>query len=427
MKVTVKAKSPSMRILLISGDESDLIEIKKTATMRLQPKVSAPGFRKGKVPLKVVAKELGEKTIQTEVLEEAINTLYSRAMNQEKLRPLDQPKIEIKKFVPYSDIEFSAEVEIIPPVKLGDYKKIKQKRSKVEVKDKEIDEVIENMRGRVADKKDVSRPSKVGDEVIISFEAKDKKGIAVAGASGKDYPLRIGSKTFIPGFEENTVGLKAGENKTFELTFPKDYGHTALANKKVDFFVKISKVQSVKLPPIDDELAKKVAQIDTLDAFRNDIRAQLMSRKLQESDDKLKDAIVEELVNKSQIDVPEILIEDQMNHLKTDFLNDLAYRGITLKDYIDQLGVDEEIWIRQELRPKAERRVQVGLVLSEVARAENLDVTDEELALRIKIMKGQYQDPKTQAELDKPEQQRDIASRLLTEKTLNKLVDYATS
>lgn len=427
MNISVKEQSDSLRLITIIGDDQDLAKIKKHALELLQRDVEAPGFRKGKAPLNVVEKQVGSNRLQSEVLEEAVNHLYSEGMVQEGLRPIDQPKIEVKKFTPYSEIEFTAEVEVMPPVKLGDYKKISKKRESPKVSDKEIDDVIENLRTRAADKKEVKRAAKDGDELVIDFEGKDADGKDVAGASGKDYPIRLGSKTFIPGFEDNLLGLKAGEDKTFDVTFPKDYSHKPLAGAKVTFTAKVKNVQSVTLPKVDDEFAKKLAPVDDLKALKSDIRTQLMTQKMQQTDDKLKDEIVEELVKISKLSVPQLLLEDQMEHMKQDFINNLTYRGITLQEYLAQQDLKEEEWVEQELMPQAERRVKVGMVLSEVARSENLQVSDEELELRINLMKGQNQNPQMQTELDQPEQRRDIASRLLTEKTLNKLVEYATS
>lgn len=427
MNISVKEQSDSLRLITIIGDDQDLAKIKKHALELLQRDVEAPGFRKGKAPLNVVEKQVGSNRLQSEVLEEAVNHLYSEGMVQEGLRPIDQPKIEVKKFTPYSEIEFTAEVEVMPPVKLGDYKKISKKRESPKVSDKEIDDVIENLRTRAADKKEVKRAAKDGDELVIDFEGKDADGKDVAGASGKDYPIRLGSKTFIPGFEDNLLGLKAGEDKTFDVTFPKEYSHKPLAGAKVTFTAKVKNVQSVTLPKVDDEFAKKLAPVDDLKALKSDIRTQLMTQKMQQTDDKLKDEIVEELVKISKLSVPQLLLEDQMEHMKQDFINNLTYRGITLQEYLAQQDLKEEEWVEQELMPQAERRVKVGMVLSEVARSENLQVSDEELELRINLMKGQNQNPQMQTELDQPEQRRDIASRLLTEKTLNKLVEYATS
>lgn len=426
MNVTIKEVSTSKRLLTIVGDADDLKKIKEHVLESLQRKVSAPGFRAGKAPLSVVEKQVGPNALQTEVIEEAINHFYSETIIEQKLRTLDKPKIEVKKYVPDQTLEFTAEVETVPPVKLGDYKKLKVKRSADKVSDADIDKVIENLRLRSAKKTEVKRAAALGDEVWIDFDGQDGKGKPVAGASGKDYPLGLGSKTFIPGFEENLIGLKAGEDKTFTTTFPKDYGVAALAGSKVAFNVKLKKVNEVVLPEVDETFAKTVGPFSSVDQLRNDIRAELTGQKLREADDKAKDELVQKLVESSDVPVPEVLIKDQLEHLKQDFVNNLTYRGLTLKEYLERESLNEDQWLKKDVEPRAERRVKVGMVLSAVADAEGLQVEVAELDARIAAMRQQYQDEKARAELDKPEVQRDVASRLLTEKTLDKLMNYAT-
>jgi trigger factor len=424
MKVTINQTSDTKRTLEIVGDEQDLSKLKKHTLENLRPKVSAPGFREGKAPLNVVEKSLGSERVQAEVLEEAVNHLYSETVIDKKLRPMDKPKINLKKFVPYTAIEFSAEIEVVPPVKLTDYKKIKAKRESPKIKDQDIQGVLDNLRSKTAERKPVKRAAKDGDEAVIDFSG-TKDGKDVAGASGKDYRLKIGAKTFIPGFEEELIGLKAGDDKKFKITFPKDYGHKPLAGQEVEFSVSVKSVNEVGVPEMNDKWAKTVGPFDSLEMLKDDVKAQLMQQKMQESDNKLKDNVVEQLVTNSQVTVPDMLLKDQIEHMKQDFLNNLSYRGITLKEYLEQNELSEDEWTNKELKPQAERRVKIGLVLSEVAEQEGLSVSDEELNLRIQLLKNQYQDEQTKAQFDDPTQRRDVASRLLTEKTLNKLVDYA--
>jgi trigger factor len=424
MKVTIKEDSATKRRLTIVGDEQDLAKLKRHTLENLKSKVSAPGFRPGKAPLKVVEKQLGSERVQAEVLEEAINHLYSETIIDKRLRPLDKPQIKLKKFVPFTELEFTAELEIVPPVKLADYKKIKVPRPTPKVSQQDIDGVIDNLLQKTASKRPIKRVAKLGDEAIIDFKG-TKDGHDVSGASGQDYALILGGKSFIPGFEDELVGLKAGDDKTFNIKFPKDYAHQPLAGEQVKFTVKVKAINQVERAEADDKWAKTVGPLDSIKALRDDVRAQLTQQKLQEADNQLKDAIVEKLVAKSQVIVPEVLLDDQLEHLKQEFLNNLSYRGITLKEYLQQQGSSEEDWQTRELRPQAERRVKIGLVLSEVAEAEGLKVSDEELNLRIQLLKNQYQDEQAKAQFDQPQQRRDVASRLLTEKTLNKLVDYA--
>ena len=427
MKVTIKETTASGRVLTISGDAEDLGKIKRHVLDNMRAKFNAPGFRAGKAPDSVIEKQVGAQTMQTEVVEEAINHFYSETLAAQKIRALDRPKIEVKKYVPNQELVFTAVVEVVPPVKLGDYKTIKVKNEPEPVTDADINKVIENLRLRGATKTDVKRPAKEGDEVWIDFDGKDDKGKPVAGASGKDYPLRLGSKTFIQGFEENLIGVKLGESKEFTSTFPQDYGVKALAGSKVKFSAKVKQVKEVSLPEITDDFAKTIGPFADLKQLKSDIKNELMAQKLREADERAKDEIISKLVEKSDAPVPEILLTDQIEHIKTDFTANLTYRGLTLKEYLEREKLSEEQWIKRDVRPQAERRVKTGMVLSAVAEAEGLEVADAEVDARISAHKQQHTDAGAQAEHDKPEFRRDTASRILTEKTLNKLMEYAVS
>jgi trigger factor len=228
----------------------------------------------------------------------------------------------------------------------------------------------------------------------------------------------LGSDTFIPGFEANIVGMKAGDKKTFTLTFPKTYGVRALANKKVTFEVSVSKVQVVEEPKEDDEFAKKAGPFTTLAQLRDDIKTQLKIEREREATTKQQDEIVRTLVSKSSVDIPGELIEQQVEYSFNDLKQNLAQRGQTLKEFLDLEAKSESQYRDEVVRPQAENQLKTSLVLAEIADVEQLVVTPEELEVRLQLLKGQYQDPKMQAELDKEENRRDIASRLLSEKVL---------
>lgn len=427
MKVDVKRNSDTEVELTITAGEDKLKEYKKITLKRLQPEVSAPGFRKGKVPLNIVEKQVDDNYFKSQYIDDALTELYREALISEDLRPLSQPKVEIQKFVPYSELGFKVTVSVVPPIKLGDYKKIKKELKVDDVKKDEIDEVVNNLRTRLAEKVETKRELKEGDEAVIDFSGVDSDGNDVAGAKGQDYPIEIGSKTFIDGFEDNLIGMKAGEEKTFTLTFPKDYAHKPLANKNVAFTVTLKKVNEIKLPKEDDAFAKKVGEFTSLDKLREDIKKQLEQQKAQEADSKLKDEVIGELVKKSEMEVPSVLVDENVESILAEFKQSLMYRGITFPEYLEQAGMSEEEYREKEVKPRAEERVKTGLVLAEVAKKEEVTVSDEEVDIRMQLLKGQHQnDPQMAIELEKPEAKADISSRLSTEKTVNKLVGYAT-
>ena len=290
---------------------------------------------------------------------------------------------------------------------------------------KDIDDVLQALVKRAAERKEVKRTAAKNDQVTIDFNGVDAKDEAIKGADGKDYPLLLGSNAFIPGFENNLIGLKPGETKTFALTFPKDYGVKALANKKVTFTAKITKVEELIEPKVDDTFAASVGPFKTLEELRIDIKNQLLTERTQQAQHQMEETLIREITGKSKLSLPVALIEEQMEHDLTALKQNLAYRGQTYQEFLDSEVTTEEKYRQEVLRPQAEEKVKAGLVLSEISAKENLTVTPEELEMRIEALKAQYQDPATRAELDKPESRRSIASRLLTEKTLAKLRQYA--
>lgn len=420
-------KSDTAVVLSVSADEQFLANVKQVVLTHLAAKhVKVPGFRAGKVPLALVEKSADPNLLQSEFAEEAINRLYPQVIQAEKLRPIAQPEITLKKYVPFTTLEVDITVEVIGDITLPNYKTIKKTSPKVSVTTKDVDDVVSSLRARMAEKKEVKRASKDGDEVIIDFAGTDSKGKAVAGADGRDYPLVLGSNSFIPGFESNLVGMKAGEEKSFDVTFPKDYGVAALQNKKVTFKVTVKSVHERTEPKLDDAFASKAGPFKELADLKADIKKQLVYEREAEAKKAFQNELVNEIAQKSKVAIPERLIDEQVLRGEEEEKRNITYRGQTWQEHLAEEGITEEEH-RKKNRPAAEQTIRASLVLSEIAEREKIGITPEELEIRIQILKGQYNsDQGMQAELDKPEARRDIENRLMTEKTLDKLVAYAT-
>jgi len=425
MQVKNTNDSPTSVTLSFVANQADLAPIKKAAVQQLGATLKLPGFRPGKAPAAVIEKNLDQNVLQSEVIEEAINYAYTQAVSKDKLRPVSQPVVTVKKFVPFTLLEAEIKVAVVGKIVLPDYKKIKLAKPTVTINAADITDVLNSLKERAADKVNVERSAKNGDEVMIDFKGTDAKGQPVNGADGKDYPLVLGSNNFIPGFEENLIGLKPGAKKTFELKFPKDYGVKALASKAVTFAVIVNKVQELSQPKLDDEFAKKVGPFKTLKDLKDDIKTQLTMERQQASDRDYQNQLLEKITSKSTVDVPEVLIDEQLESAEREERQNLMYRGQTWEEHLKEEGITEEEH-RQRERPNAGTRVKAGLVLSEISDQESLKVDPDELDQRILLLKSQYQDAAMQAELDKPENRRDVAMRILSEKTIGKLVDYAT-
>lgn len=426
MQITKDQISPTNVKLSIKADLAELTEVKQTTLQKLARTVKVQGFRAGKAPLSVVEKNVDQQALQTEFLDTIVNKLYVDAVSEHGLRPVNRPDVSITKFVPFTTLEVVAEVEVIGAIKLPDYKKIKLAKPAVKVDAKDVDEVLENLRTRGAIKKDVTRAAKDGDEVTIDFSGVDAKTkAAIAGADGKDYPLVLGSNSFIPGFEAEIVGLKAKDVKTFDITFPKDYGTAALQSKKVTFTITVHKVQELAKPKLDDAFASTIGPFKTLAELKGDIKKQLTTDKQQQAQRDYESELLGRIAEQTKADIPPVLIEEEIDRAEADERQNLVYRGQTWEEHLKEEGVTEEEH-RVKQRPAAQARVTAGLVLGEVAELEGISVSKEEVDIRMQLLRGQYTDAAMQAELSKPEARRDITSRMLTEKTIAKLTEYAS-
>ena len=426
MKTTVKNLSKTRVQLTITLGAAELKDAEQVALVKLAKTVKAPGFRKGKVPVGVAAKYIDPNQLMQETADNALSKAVAEAFLAEKIQALDRPEVELTKYVPSQEMEFTAEVDVIPPVALGDYKKLSVKQEKVAVSAKEIDEVIERMRSSMSEKKEVKRAAKIGDVVVIDFVGK-KNDVAFEGGAGNDYELELGSNSFIPGFEEGLIGLKAGDTKNLELTFPDTYHVEDLAGADVVFETTIKKVQEKTLPALDDEFAKSAGagqDVKTLKDLKADLKRELTSQKEREVAEKHKDDLVQALMDASDVEAPKVLVDDQVRSVEQDTTQNLMYRGMTLDQYIKTQGFkDLDEWREKEVVPAAEKRVKAGLVLAELSKTLGIKATDEEKTAFIDGYRERYQNsPETLKQFDLPEVQRDLTNRLLTEKTVDELV-----
>ena len=424
MKTTVTHESDTRVKVMIAADHAELAAAEQVALKRLAKTAKVNGFRTGHVPLEIVKKHADANALAQETLDAALNRAVAEAFLSNDLQVLARPEVEIKKYVPGELLEFTAEADVLPEVKLGNYKKLKVKKAAVNVDKKEIDEVIERIQKGLSEKKEVKRAAKIGDETVIDFVGK-KDGEAFHGGTGKDYPLVLGSNSFIPGFEDALVGLKAGDTKDVKLAFPKDYHVKDLAGQDVVFEVTVKKVNSVKLPALDDKFAAKAGSFTSMEDLRSDIKAEIAAQAERRAKDDLKDELVKQLVAKSIVSVPSVLRDDQIRSLEQDLRQNLMYRGRTLEQYFKEKGyADRDAWVKAEANDAADARIKAGLVLAQLSKELKIEATADELAAHINTYKQQYANNSEMAKhFDKPEAQREVANRLITEKTVDKLVE----
>lgn len=400
-KLDIQSRTEIEVKLKITANKADLEPILDGVFTALRPRVKAAGFRLGKAPNNLVEQELGSQAIQGQLIESAANRFYVKGLGEHDLTPVAPPHVEVVKFVPYTELELLMTIQIMPPVKLPDYKKIKHRLDKAEVKTAEIEAVLDGLRDRAAKRVAVERKAAKGDEVIIDFEG-TLAGRPVPGAKGQDYALRLGSGRFVPGFDEALVGAIATQEFDFNVTFPKDYAEKSLRGQKVNFKAKVKRVNQLSLPAIDDEFAVSIGPFKDIATLRGDIKAQITEEKKRTQLDKAKTKIVEQIMAKSQVSLPPKLVEAELSRLKSESSNEA------------------------EIQIEAERRVKTALVLSAIAKQEGLAVSEAELNAQMEMLAKHYQDKQMQQKLAEPSARREISHRLLIEKTLTKLLEYST-
>ena len=421
MKTKLKKISDSRVELTVTLDAEDLKPARKKALEKLAKEVKVEGFRKGKVPTEVASKFIPENDLNAETIDFAVRSTVVPAFQATQKSPLVLPNVNVTKYVPGELLEYTATADIIPEVKLGDFKKLDVKKPEVKVTDKDIKQVLENIVTSFAEKKVARKKAELGDEVVIDFVGK-KDGKEFKGGSAKDYKLTLGSKTFIPGFEDGIVGHESGDKFDLKLTFPKDYGVKDLAGAKTVFEVLVKQVNEIKKPAVDDDLAKKCGPFKNVDELKADIRKNLELQNKQRLGEKFKNDLVEALVKKSTIPAPEILIDDQMRMIRDDMTRNAGSRGQSLEEFVEQNGETMESW-EKEARKLAEQRVKASLVLQNLAVSQKITVSDDEVNAKIAELRDVYKkSPEALKSLKDPNVKMDIKNRLTIEKTLEFLV-----
>ena len=421
MKTKVKKLSDSQIEVFVTLDGKDLEKFEEKALERLAKDVTVTGFRKGKVPKEVAKKFIPENDINAATADTAVRETIISAFMENSRQPLVLPNASITKYVPGEILEYTATGEVLPEVKLGDYKKLGVKLATVEITAKDINGVLDNIATSFAEKKVTKRAAKLTDEVVIDFVGK-KDGKAFEGGSANDYKLTLGSGTFIPGFEDGVVGHEPGDKFELALTFPKDYGVKDLAGAKTTFDVLLKQINEVIKPEIDDELAKKCGPFKDLKALKEDIKKNLAAQTEHQNLENFKDALVKALVKKSKVTAPEVLVDDQMRLIREDINRNAASMGLDFEKYIERTGETAESW-EKKAREIAAERVKGSLVLQNLALAEKITVSEEESAAKIAELRDVYKkSPEALKSLKDPNVRGDIHNRMVIEKTLDYLV-----
>jgi trigger factor len=421
MKISNKEISSTQAIYAVEASSDELLSYKLKTLNANRTNVKVPGFRPGKAPVDMIEKHLDPAKLQNDFLNQIINDLYLRSIDELVLRVVNEPKIDIIKFVPYSSLEFKVEVEVITKIKLPDYKSFNIKQIKLPVTKEQLDNTLQELKLRGAKYTPVDRAAKLGDQVEMDFEGSDAKTKEIlAQASGMDYRLILGSKNFIPGFEEQLVGVKVGATKSFDITFPKDYQDQSFKSRKVTFNVTIKEVSEVEQPKLDDKFAASLGPFKTFKEFESELKRQIEVENNTESLKRYEEDILNKLAESTVVDIPKGLLESEIIKLESDAKQSALYRGQSWSEFLSSIGKDEADY-HKDLEKLATIRIQGGLAIGEIAKEENIVVTQIELDEKLAQLKQQYTDPQMLEELDNPNNKREIMMRLLSEKVLDRI------
>ncbi len=358
------------------------------AYKRNKNKINVPGFRKGKVPRQMVEKMYGKDIFFEDAANIIIPDAYSKAYDECEEEIVSSPKIDVVQMEADKPFIFTAEVALNPSVRLGEYKGIEIEKLDTEVTEADIDEQIEQERNRQARVVTVEgRAIKEGDTAVIDFEG-FVDGEAFEGGKGENYSLEIGSHSFIPGFEEQLIGKNTGEECDVEVTFPEDYHAEDLAGKPAVFKCKIHEVKEKQLPELDEEFADD-AGFDSVEEYKEDVKKKLVEKREKESKEQKEDAVIDAIIEKAEMDIPEPMIETQQRQLIDEFAQQLSMQGLSLDQYFMFTGMTRDMMMEQT-KPRAEKKIKARLVLEAVADAEKMEVSEEEYENELKDMAESY-------------------------------------
>jgi trigger factor len=360
------------------------------AFKKVAAKINVPGFRKGKVPRGIFEAKFGVESLYQDALDIILPEAYMEAIEQHEIIPVDRPEVDVQQFAKGQALKFTATVAVKPEVELGQYKGIEVPEKKNEVTADEVQAELERLQQRHAELVVVEEgAAQNGDTVVLDFDGY-VDGVAFEGGKSEKYSLELGSGSFIPGFEEQVVGLSAGDEKDIEVNFPENYHSEELKGKAAVFKIKLHDIKRKNLPELDDEFAKDVSEFDTLDEFKQDIETRLLDRKTKANQQEIESAVVEKAAEAAEVEIPASMVETEQEQMYKDFANRLQMQGMNLDMYFQFSGQNEQA-LKDQMKGDAEKRVRNNLVLEAIGKAENIETTEEELNQELEKMAEQYQ------------------------------------
>ena len=425
MKVTVENGENQQVTLTVEVEAAEVSKAVEKAVKRLSNRVNIPGFRKGKAPRKIIERNVGMDAIMQEAFDIVGPKAFADALEEQKIEPVSRPQIDIETLEDGKDLVFKATVTPRPEVKLGEYKGLKVEKNVEAVTDEDVEKQLKTFQDRQGKMVDAPEGSAVkdGDFTTLDFEG-FVDGEAFEGGKGQDYPLQIGSGSFIPGFEDQLLGAKIGEEKEVNVTFPEEYHAKELAGKAATFKCTIRSIKQKELPAMDDELAKKVSKFETLEELKADVRKNLEENAARKAENDQKSAAIEMATNNITVDIPAVMIDNRVEGMIREMAMRLEQQGMSFDAYLQYAGTDINK-IREDYRETAEKNVRTDLMLEEVAKAEDIKVEAKDLDAEVAGMAAAYGATPQQVQKIIKEQGRvgDLAATVLRKKTAQFIID----
>ncbi len=429
MKVTAEHGEHREVTLTIAVEQDKLVKASEGAAKRISGRVSIPGFRKGKAPRRIVENFVGKDAILQEAFEEIAQDAFEEALTQQNMEPVTRPEIDIVTLEEGKDVVFTATFTQRPEVKLGTYKGLVVEKKDVTITDEDIDRQIEGMREHQGTLIDAPTDAAVqkNDFVTLDFEG-FVDGVPFDGGKSEDYPLQIGSGSFIPGFEDQLIGAKIGEEREVKVTFPEEYHAENLKGKPAVFKCVIRSIKSRELPELDDAFAKKASKFETLAELREDVRRNLTANAERQAEAERRTKAIDMATDGTQMEIPPVMIDNRITAMIQEMAMRLEQQGMSLEQYLQYAGLDMAR-IREEYREAAEKNVRTDLMLEEVAKVEGIKVEARDLDQEVYAMAISYGATPKQVQKIIKEQGRvsDLAATVLRKKTAQFIVDNITA
>ena len=421
MNVKSIEKNGNQATIVVEIDKELMESGVQKAYLKERKKIQLPGFRKGKAPRKMIEALYGAHVFYEDGLEEIFPTVYEEAVVKQDLKAVGRPSLTDMDISEDNVVTITLTTDVYPEVTLGDYKGIEVEKAEATVTDDQVQAELDRMAQNVASTENVERAAEMGDTANIDFEGFDN-GVAFNGGKGVKFDLKLGSGSFVPGFEEQIVGMNIGDEKDIDITFPEDY-HAELAGKAVVFHVKLNKLSVTNVPAQDDEFAKDVSEFDTLDELKADIRAKALEKAQKQIDSAFENACVEKAAENATVDMPNSLIEMELDNQMERFAYQLQMSGYSMEAYAKMMGGDVAT-MRNAFRPSAEKQAKSNVVLSKIIEVEGITVSDEDLT-------AEYEDMAKQYEMDVEKiktmvSAEELTTSLKTRKAVKLIVDAAT-